>query len=149
MYNYHSDTPYAPIISDYPSSTERDRFLDAYIAHGRGAKDKDEVKRILQREIKDWRTVNHAFWCVWGVVMSEDDPELILQNGHDGNEMEGQVGLEEKPVDEKDGEGASAADFDYIAYADQKMRLFWGELASGRMFDDYKDGVEGCKIIMD
>jgi len=141
MYNYHSATPYAPILSDYPGPSERDRFLQAYIAHGRGAKDKEEAKDLLEREIKDWRAVNHAFWCVWGVVMSEDDPELILHDS-DSNGMETQV-------EERDSEGASAADFDYIAYADQKMRLFWGELASGRMFDDYKDGIEGCKVIKD
>ena len=74
--------------------------------------------------------------------MSEDDPEL-LPNGH----MEDHVVQDERPMDGE--QGASAADFDYIAYADQKMRLFWGELASGRMYDDYKDVVEGCKIITD
>ena len=74
--------------------------------------------------------------------MSEDDPELVLANG---NETEDQVVQEERPMDEDQG----AADFDYIAYADQKMRLFWGELASGRMYDDYKDGVEGSKHIRD
>jgi hypothetical protein len=75
--------------------------------------------------------------------MSEDDPEL-LTNGLDEGD---QVIQEERP---RDGEqGASAADFDYIAYADQKMRLFWGELASGRMYDDYKDGIEGSIFISD
>jgi thiamine kinase-like enzyme len=148
MYNYHSATAYAPILSDYPDPSERDRFLEAYIAHGRGAKDKEEAKLVLESEIKDWRAVNHAFWCVWGVVMSEDDPELILHENN-SSEMETQVVSEEKPAEERESEGASAADFDYIAYADQKMRLFWGELASGRMFADYKDGIEGCKIIKD
>jgi len=75
--------------------------------------------------------------------MSEDDPELVLPNG----DMEDQVVQEERPMNGD--QGATAADFDYIAYADQKMRLFWGELASGRMYDDYKDAIEGCKIISD
>jgi hypothetical protein len=76
--------------------------------------------------------------------MSEDDPELLFP---DGNEMEEEVVQEERPLD--DDQGATAADFDYIAYADQKMRLFWGELASGTMFDDYKDGIDGAKFIND
>jgi hypothetical protein len=135
MYNYHSNTPFVANTDEYPTATERSRFLEAYVAHGRGTNaEKEETIGVL----------NHAFWCAWGVVMSEDDPELVLSNG---NEMENQVTQEKRPTDED--HGATAADFDYIAYADQKMRLFWGELASGRMYDDYKDGVQGTKHIND
>jgi hypothetical protein len=35
-----------------------------------------------------------------------------------------------------------------LVYADQKMRLFWGNLGSGRMYD-YKDSVEGSMVIKD
>jgi thiamine kinase-like enzyme len=144
MYNYHSNTPYVANVDEYPTAAQRSRFLEAYTAHGRGTqKEKDEAAQTLEREIKDWRVVNHAFWCAWGIVMSEDDPELVLPNG----DMEDQVVQEERPMDGD--QGATAADFDYIAYADQKMRLFWGELASGRMYDDYKDVIEECKIISD
>ena len=103
---------------------------------------KQELEKIGEKEIKEWRVVNHAFWCAWGVVMSEDDPELMFPNGTD---MEDEVVREEGPLDSD--QGATAADFDYIAYADQKMRLFWGELVSGRMIDDYKDGIDGAKFI--
>ena len=144
MYNYHSNTPFVANTEDYPSAAERARFLEAYVAHGPGTQGgKEEVVATLEQEIRDWRVVNHAFWCAWGVVMSEDDPELLLN----GNDAENQVIHEERPIDED--QGATAADFDYIAYADQKMRLFWGELASGRMYDDYKDGIEGSKLISD
>ena len=133
-----------PILRDYPSPAERNRFLEAYIAHGRGIQgDKANAIAGLEKEIRDWRVASHAFWCAWGVVMSEDDPELVMLNG---NEMEDVVVNEERPFE--DG-GASVSDFDYIAYADQKMRLFWGELASDRFFDDYKDGIEGCNSIQD
>jgi len=144
MYDYHSNTPYVANVEEYPTAAERSRFLEAYTAHGRGSqREKDEAVLALEREIKDWRVVNHAFWCAWGIVMSEDDPELVLPNG----DMENQIVQEERPMDGD--QGATAADFDYIAYADQKMRLFWGELASGRMYDDYKDVVDGYKIISD
>jgi len=77
--------------------------------------------------------------------MSEDDPELVLS----ADEMENEVVREERPLSED--VGATASDFDYIAYADQKMRLFWGELASGRHFDDYLDvlSIQDYKIIRD
>ena len=121
------------------------RFLEAYVAHGKGT-DQEKAKWVkeLEKELKDWRVINHAFWCLWGIVMSEDDPELILLNS---DEVENRIVQEKLPLDED--RGATALDFDYIAYADQKMRLFWGELASGRMYDDYKDGIEGSKIIRD
>jgi thiamine kinase-like enzyme len=145
MYDYHSDTAYIPRIDEYPTLEQRTRFLEAYAARNcHSQQEIEDAVRVLEWEIKEWRVVNHAFWCVWGVVMSEDDPDLILPNG---NELEDQVVQEERPTDEN--QGASAADFDYIAYADQKMRLFWGELASGRMYDDYKDGIEGSKAISD
>jgi thiamine kinase-like enzyme len=145
MYNYHSATPYIANTDEYPSANERLRFLEAYVAHGKGTdEEKKESVKILEKELRDWRVVNHAFWCLWGVVMSEDDPELILPNG---DPMEDEVVKEERPMNED--HGATAADFDYMAYADQKMRLFWGELASGRMYDDYKEGIEGSKVIND
>lgn len=145
MYNYHSAIPYIANTEDYPTAVERSRFLEAYVAHGGGTQaEKDETVRLLEQEIMDWRVASHAFWCLWGVVMSEDDPEIILQSG---DEVDGQVGQEERPVE--DIKGATAADFDYIAYSDQKMRLFWGELACGRMYNDYQDGVERSKIIND
>ena len=143
MYDYHSNTPFFANTEEFPTAAERSRFLEAYVAHGRTQGEKDEAVSVLEREIKDWRVVNHAFWCAWGVVMSEDDPELLLN----GNDIENQVIQEERPIDED--QGATAADFDYIGYADQKMRLFWGELTSGRMYDDYKGGIEGSKLISD
>jgi hypothetical protein len=134
--------------TEYPSATERSRFLDAYVAHGQGTpEEKQNAVERLSAEIKDWRVANHAFWCTWGVVMSEDDPELVMN----GDAMENEVVREERPLNEIEDQGATASDFDYIAYADQKMRLFWGELASGRHFDDYLDilGMDECRIIHD
>jgi len=75
-----------PILQDYPSPAERNRFFEAYIAHGRGIQgDKADAIASLEMEIRDWRAASHAFWCAWGVVMSEDDPELVVMNG---DEME-------------------------------------------------------------
>jgi hypothetical protein len=142
MYNYHSNTPFVANISAYPNVDEQTRFLQAYIAHGPGTdEEKAAVICTLKREIKDWRVLSHAFWCLWGVVMSEDDPELMVNGEGSGcKELESEVL-------HGDGVLGSVVDFDYIAYADQKMRLFWGELASGRMFDSYKGSIEGCLII--
>ena len=142
MYDYHSNTPFIANTDEYPTAAERTRFLEAYVAHGRKVNgEKEEVIATFEREIRDWRAAVHAFWCAWAVVMSEDDPEVVLSNG---NEMENQVLQEKTRMDEEQG-----VDFDYVAFADQKMRLFWGELASGRMYDDYKDGIEGSKPIND
>jgi thiamine kinase-like enzyme len=80
MYNYHSATPYIANTDEYPSVNERLRFLEAYVAHGKGTDGEIESVKILKKELRDWRVVNHAFWYLWGVVMSEDDPELILPN---------------------------------------------------------------------
>jgi hypothetical protein len=146
MYNYHSTTPFIANTDEYPCEEERSRFLEAYVAHGPGTPDeKSETVQNLAHELRDWRVVNHAFWCTWGIVMSEDDPELVLS----ADEMENEVVREERPLSED--VGATASDFDYIAYADQKMRLFWGELASGRHFDDYLDvlSIQDYKIIRD
>jgi thiamine kinase-like enzyme len=145
MYNYHSNNPFIANTDEYPSAVERSRFVEAYIANDRGiAENKEDVLRNLEEEIRDWRVVCHAFWCVWAIVMSKDDPEFDFPNG---DRAENQVIKEETSMNE--GQGATAADFDYIAYADQKMRLFWGELASGRMSGDYKDKIEGSKVIND
>lgn len=140
MYNYHSCTSHVPNTADYPTIAERSRFIRAYVAHGGGTQEEiDKMVCVLEQEIKDWRVASHAFWCLWGVIMSKDDPELFLQNG---DELNNQV-LQEEEV-----QAASTADFDYMAFADQKMRLFWGELVSGRMHNHYRD-VEGSKYIDD
>jgi thiamine kinase-like enzyme len=145
MYDYQSSTPFIANTDKYPTAAERSRFLEAYVAHGRKVDGgKEEVIATLEREIRDWRVAVHAFWCAWAVVMSEDDPEVVLSNGR---EMENQIAQDERETDED--KGVTTTDFDYTAYADQKMRLFLGELASGRMYDDYKDGIEGSKLISD
>lgn len=145
MYDYNSDTPFIANTDEYPSAAERSRFLEAYIAHGRCTEgEKEDAVRGLEKEIRDWRVVSHAFWCAWAVVMSGDDPELDFPNG---DEPDNQIVKEKALAGE--GKGATAANFDYIAYADQKMRLFWGELVSGRTCGDYKDNIEGSKVIND
>jgi hypothetical protein len=74
--------------------------------------------------------------------MSEDDLEVagvgITTNGV----------VEEKPVVEveEEREGASTSDFDYLAYADDKMKLFWGELERSGLFRDLLSATEGWDI---
>jgi thiamine kinase-like enzyme len=145
MYNYDSDTPFIANTDEYPSVAQRSQFLEAYIANGRDTvENKEEAVRNLEKEIRDWRVLSHAFWCVWAIVMSGDDPEFDFPNGN-GPEIQA---VRKKPsMDES--RGVTTADFDYIAYADQKMRLFWGELASGRLCDGYKDSIEGSMVIND
>lgn len=145
MYNYYSCTPHVPNTEDYPTIAERFRFIRAYVAHGGGTQEENnEMVCVLEKEIKDWRVASHAFWCLWGVIMSEDDSELILQNE---DKLNNQVFQEERSMEEV--QAASTADFDYMAFADQKMRLFWGELVPGRMHNHYRDDVEGSKYIND
>ena len=126
MYDYHSSTPFVANTDEYPTAAERSRFLEAYIAHGRKVDgEKEEVIATLEREIRDWRAAVHAFWCAWAVVMSEDDPEVVLSNG---SEMENQDCTRGKARRMRS-KGVTSNDFDYIAYADQKMRLILGRIS--------------------
>ena len=136
MYNYHCATPHSPNVQEYPTISERLRFLEAYVAHGPGTtSEKEATVQRLEKEIKDWRTVSHAFWCVWAVILSEDDPEVVKDLAEDDIVIEERVPSEE---------GASTSDFDYIAYADQKMRLFWGELERTGLLQDLIATGDGC-----
>src|ERR1700732_2566850 len=56
MYNYHSSSPYCANAEEYPTAEERLRFLEAYVAHGKGT-DQEKAKWVkeLEKELKDWR----------------------------------------------------------------------------------------------
>jgi choline kinase len=126
MYNYHSPTSYLPSLHRYPSGPERQRFLSAYVAHGPAAPESGQREWVaeLEIEVREWRPLNHVFWCVWGVIMSGDAAVPVSF------------------------QGPSASDFDYVRYADEKMRLFWGELRGRKGFEEFEIcGREGRVII--
>ena len=167
MADYHHSPTYFIDTQNYPSSDQRQHFLKAYVEHGyliqaskipssqmqptnnSGSaysfaalleesiplqrKDAKEFDRLVHRDIttlKDdidnWRAASHAFWCIWGIIMD----------------------------DENEGATDDALFFDYFGYADQRMRLFFGEMKRLGMLEQDGEsqspdivGDDDCKVV--
>ncbi|KAJ6073742.1 uncharacterized protein N7446_001519 [Penicillium canescens] len=103
----------------------------------------DREVRFLMQQTRLWRVMNSAQWVAWGIVqakvpgMEEGIAEMAAANGHsengqhegngNGNSNSSGNGHSEKtpPVDaDIDEEG----DFDYLAYAQDRIMFFWSDL---------------------
>jgi choline kinase len=101
----------------------------------------DREVRFLMQQTRLWRVMNSAQWVAWGIVqakvpgMEEGIEEMAAANGHgengqhesNGNGASNGNGHSEKtpPVDaDIDEEG----DFDYLAYAQDRIMFFWSDL---------------------
>jgi thiamine kinase-like enzyme len=148
MADYHIEPTYMMNPRRYPSLEQQITFLRAYAEHGHliacsDIKDRplnpiadsaqsfasllmdsipqkevnsesfnelidNELMGLLE-QISDWRACSHTHWCCWGILMNDesDPPE-----GEEKEEF-----------------------FDYFGYADQRMRLFFGEMKRMGLID--------------
>lgn len=83
----------------------------------------DNEVRFLMQQTRLWRVICSAQWVAWGIVqakvpgMEEGIAEsLAASNGS----------AEEKPA--VDGDVDEEGDFDYLAYAQDRVMFFWSDL---------------------
>jgi choline kinase len=96
-----------------------DFMLDARVPAGEysaaeRARDEQRDKQVreLMEETKLWRPANSAMWVAWGIVQAKV-PGLDAADGEDaGHEAE---------------EDMEADEFDYLSYAQDRARFFWGD----------------------
>ncbi|BFZ64613.1 hypothetical protein YB2330_005763 [Saitoella coloradoensis] len=136
MADYHSSNPHFMDEKRYPMAEEQARFYKAYAEHmaptprlsefsldglvDTTAKDTIIESQIekLECEVKAWRAASHAQWAMWGVIQAVTETPATSSD----------------PPHPEDGEWndvhevAEEEEFDYLAYADQRMRLFWGDM---------------------
>jgi choline kinase len=121
--------------------------LDSYMPPGAiseddGARERSteaEIERLME-ETRLWRIANSAQWVAWGIVQAkiegmDESPEVHenqaddhgeLNMAHESNlgsegEANGAKADEEEDEDEEEG-------FDYLAYAQERALLFWGDV---------------------
>jgi choline kinase len=82
------------------------------------AREEQTEKRVreLMDETRVWRTVNSAFWVSWGIVQAKV-PGLEAQDAPGADEGD----------DEGDEGDDDADEFDYLSYAQDRARFFWGD----------------------
>ncbi len=101
-----------------------------------------EVKRLMH-ETRLWRVANSAQWVAWGIVQAKVEgmeEALAKKRAKAGRDMEekGPVELVKDSVTDRMGElqdGAGEedehegeAEFDYLAYAQERALFFWGDV---------------------
>ncbi|OLL23305.1 putative choline kinase [Neolecta irregularis DAH-3] len=122
MANYHDTV--APHILDpasYPKPDDISRFLNEYLEHGRmlsgmhlnvesqqKLNDDTEIKRLAD-QVLAWRPASHLLWVAWGAVQAMEDAD-------------------------DSGDWENIADtpdfFNYLGYAEDRMKLFFGDLCT-------------------
>ncbi|KAJ5945281.1 hypothetical protein N7516_005449 [Penicillium verrucosum] len=94
----------------------------------------DAEVRFLMQQTRMWRAMNSAQWVAWGIVqakvpgMEEGIAEMLAaRNGlsENGNDDDTKTPPVDADVDEEDD-----GDFDYLAYAQDRVMFFWGDLLS-------------------
>lgn len=112
-------------------------MIESSYAEDEVRREQDTERQIdaLLKEVKIWRVANSAQWVAWGIVQAKV-PEL------DSKSLEAAVAemdkMPEGHVAEalQDGETAKEAElleeeedhFDYLAYAQDRARFFWGDI---------------------
>ncbi len=116
------------------------------ISEDAGARERStetEIERLME-ETRLWRAANSAQWVAWGIVQAkiegmDESPEAqedqaddhgdlnMARKSHLGSEGEDngaeadEGGKEEEEEEEEKG-------FDYLAYAQERALLFWGDV---------------------
>ncbi|CAI7606986.1 unnamed protein product [Penicillium glandicola] len=111
-------------VSDRPSSrqSQYDQSKET---------DLDAEVRLLMQQTRMWRAMNSAQWVAWGIVqakvpgMEEGIAEMLAASNEpseNGNSDGTKTPTVDADVDEED--------FDYLAYAQDRVMFFWGDLLS-------------------
>lgn len=105
----------SPIASYKEEEAARQSAIDTQIAR-------------LEDEAKAWRPASHAMWCAWGIAQSKIPGEKIENAKFHGADVDGAIS---EGVYEGEGKGddtSEGGEFDYLAYAQQRACLFWGDV---------------------
>lgn len=91
-----------------------------------------EVEHLVE-EARVWRAAGHAMWCAWGIVQAKVKPD-----GSKKEELFKGSPADNKPIlskeasaaanDMKDRKDEDEDEFDYLAHAQQRALLFWGDM---------------------
>jgi choline kinase len=101
--NYHSSTPHLLDPSRYPTLEQRRNFYSAYIRHSYPALsnvENEKMMTVLDLQVRAWSPASQAMWGLWGIIEARE----VLETGE------------------------SESEFDYIAYAQQRIQGFRGEI---------------------
>lgn len=85
---------------------------------------------FLMQQTRLWRVICSAQWVAWGIVQAkvpgmEEGIAESLATGN-GSVESGDKSAEEKPPVDADVD--EEADFDYLAYAQDRVMFFWSDL---------------------
>ncbi|KAL9590368.1 MAG: hypothetical protein Q9203_000839 [Teloschistes exilis] len=106
-----------------------------------------EVQRLLH-QARMWRPANSAFWTAWGIIQAKvpgmnetrDDNSATATAAQAGSEQlseeaqqTGEGAKGKSPEDASGGDGgeddeAGEDEFDYLGYARERARFFWGDM---------------------
>ncbi|KAJ5774942.1 Choline kinase N-terminal [Penicillium paradoxum] len=93
----------------------------------------DAEVRFLMQQTRLWRVMNSAQWVAWGIVqakvpgMEEGIAEMLAaRNGQNAEEDDDNT----KTPTNGDADEEDEGDFDYLAYAQDRVMFFWGDLLS-------------------
>jgi choline kinase len=96
--------------------------------------DLDTDVRSLMQQTRMWRAMNSAQWVAWGIVqakvpgMEEGIAEMLA--ARNGSNDEGEGDGDKTPTGTSGVEEEDEGDFDYLAYAQDRVMFFWGDLLS-------------------
>ncbi|KAB8071971.1 kinase-like domain-containing protein [Aspergillus leporis] len=126
-------TSFTPLDLDVGTDVDQQILVDAEKAQ----EDKMEAEiRSLMKQARLWRVFNSAQWVAWGIVqakvpgMEEGIAADAAANGHqnDANSTESEGTASTVP--EPDADMEETDQFDYLAYAQDRVMFFWADLLS-------------------
>jgi choline kinase len=126
-------TSFTPLDLDVGTDVDQQILVDAEKAQ----EDKMEAEiRSLMKQARLWRVFNSAQWVAWGIVqakvpgMEEGIAADAAANGHqnDANSTESEGTASTVPAPDADMEETDQ--FDYLAYAQDRVMFFWADLLS-------------------
>jgi thiamine kinase-like enzyme len=159
---YHPTAPYYIFVEDYPEQLQILNFLKSYVEYEfKFPSSKLKVEQpnsltpssLIQYEIRKlyneciyWRPTVQIYWFLWGLIQAglpkslTDSPKLSVQNtGINGEEYMVTVNnLDQDHTDDVEDMAYSIDDFEYLKYADQKMKLILGDLIQHNIIDRNK-----------
>lgn len=90
-----------------------------------------EVEHLIE-ECRAWRAAGHAMWCAWGIVQAKVELDGAKEGLPKGDSPENETTLSKEggvaASDVKDKREEEEDEFDYLAHAQQRALLFWGDM---------------------
>ncbi|ODV91717.1 hypothetical protein CANCADRAFT_11673, partial [Tortispora caseinolytica NRRL Y-17796] len=152
MSDFHdSERPEMAHADKYPPTNDQINWITAYVERGLDTESEDfhidamteEIKSLVH-EVNVWRPLVNAIWTIWGLVQAPIDEEQeeikLLERSlskysivtSTSSSAAATPHAEEAALIEPETEDLETEDlesqFDYLYYASQKAKIFWGDI---------------------